>query len=60
MLRDGLGGRAAGLIYTCQARGRHGFDSWFRIVWIIINACLIKQPNGTLSQMYAQTYIRVK
>ena len=34
----------------------------FRIVWIIIPACLIKQPNsnGTLSRMYMQTYIRVK
>ena len=24
--RNGSGGRAAGLMYTCQARG-HGFDS---------------------------------
>ena len=44
----------------------HGFDSRrgvshiFRIVWIIIPACLIKQPNGTLSRMYVQTYISVK
>ena len=57
------GGRAAGLIYSCQARG-HGFDSqWagvsrkFRIVWMIIPAYLIKQPNSTLSRMYEQTYI---
>ena len=32
----------------------------FRIVWIIIPACLIKQPNGTLSRMYVRTYISVK
>ena len=32
----------------------------FRIVWIIISACLIKQPNGTLSRMYVQTYISFK
>ena len=32
----------------------------FEIVWIVIPACLIKQPNGTLSRMYVQTYIRVK
>ena len=36
------GGRATGLIYTCQAGG-HGFDyrclPQFRIVWIIIPAC---------------------
>ena len=31
-----------------------------RIVWIIIPACLIKQPNGTLSRMCVQTYISVK
>ena len=31
-----------------------------RIVWIIIPACLIKQPNGTLSRMYVQTFISVK
>ena len=29
----------------------------FKIVWILIPACLIKQPNGTLSRMYVQTYI---
>ena len=57
-------GRAADLIYTCQVRC-HGFDSQcvshiFRIVWIIIPASLIKQPNGTLSRMYVQTYISVK
>ena len=27
---------------------------------MIISTCLIKQPNGTLSRMYVQTYIRVK
>ena len=44
--RNGSGGRAAGLIYTCQARG-HGFVSHkFRIVWIIIPACLIKGGGG--------------
>ena len=32
----------------------------FRIVWIIIHACLIKQPNGTLSQNYVQPYIGVR
>ena len=37
-----------------------GVSHKFRIVWIIIPACLIKQPNGTLSRMYVQTYIRVK
>ena len=31
-----------------------------RIVRIIIPACLIKKPNGTLSRMYMQTYARVK
>ena len=29
-----------------------GVSHKFRIVWIIIPACLIKQPNGTLSRMY--------
>ena len=56
-------GRTADLIYTCQVRC-HGFESGvshiFRIVWIIIPACLIKQPNGTLSRMFVQTYISVK
>ena len=57
------GGRAASLIYTCQARG-HGFN--FRYFPQIkdcmdnIHACLIKQPNSTLSRMYVQTYIRIK
>ena len=37
-----------------------GVSYKFRIVWIIIPACLIKQPKGTLSRMYVQTYIRVK
>ena len=37
-----------------------GVSHKFRIAWIIIPACLIKQPNGTLSWMYVQTYIRVK
>ena len=37
-----------------------GVSQKFRIVWIIIPACLIKQPNGTLSRIYVQTYIRVK
>ena len=38
-----------------------GVSHKFRIVWIIIPACLNKQPNanGTLSRMYVQTYIRV-
>ena len=54
-------GRAADLIYTCQARCRFPvFPHIFRIVWIIIPACLIKQPNGTLSRMYVQTYVSVK
>ena len=37
-----------------------GASHIFRIVWIIIPACLIKQPNGTLSRLYVQTYISVK
>ena len=37
-----------------------GVSHIFRIVWIIIPACLIKQPNGTLSRMYVQTFISVK
>ena len=37
-----------------------GVSHIFRIVRIIIPACLIKQPNGTLSRMYVQTYISVK
>ena len=50
-------GRAADLIYTCQVRcyvtgSIPGVSHIFRIVWIIIPACLIKQPNGTLSRMY--------
>ena len=32
----------------------------FSIVRMIIPACLIKQPNGTLSRMYVHTYTRVK
>ena len=32
----------------------------FGIVRIIIPVCLIKQPNGTVSRMKVQTYIRVK
>ena len=31
-----------------------------RIVWIIIPACLIEQPNRTLIRMYVQMYMRVK
>ena len=59
------GGRAADLIYTCQARGHGagatlGVSHKFRIVRIIISACFIKQPKGTLSRMYVHTYIRVK
>ena len=60
---NSLVGRAADLIYTRQTRC-HGFDSrcfphiWN--VWKIIPACLIKQPNGTLSRMYVQTYISGK
>ena len=34
--------------------------SLFRIVCIIIPVCSIKQPNGTLSRMYVQTYFMVK
>ena len=37
-----------------------GVSHIFRIAWIIIPACLIKQPNGTLSRMYVQTCISVK
>ena len=37
-----------------------GVSHKLRILWIIIPACLIKQPNGTLSRMYVQTYISVK
>ena len=37
-----------------------GVSHKFRIVWIIIPVSLIKQPNGTLSQMHVQTYITVK
>ena len=53
-------GRATDLIYTCQARCHGSIPHIFTIVWIIIPACLIKQPNGTLSRMYVQTYISVK
>ena len=31
-----------------------GVSRKFRIVRIIIPACLIKQPNGTLSRIYVQ------
>ena len=37
-----------------------GVSHKFGIVWIIIPACLIEQPNGNLSRMYVQTCIRVK
>ena len=37
-----------------------GVPHIFRIVLIIIPACLIKQPNVSLSRMYVQTYISVK
>ena len=37
-----------------------GVSHKLRIVWIIIPACLIKQPNSTPSRMYVQTYITVK
>ena len=37
-----------------------GVSHKFRIVRMIIPACLIMQPNGTLSRMYVQTYIRAK
>ena len=50
-------GRAADLIYTCQVRCEGsipGVSHIFRIVWIIIPACLIKQPNGTLSRMHVK------
>ena len=61
-------GRAADLIYMylytlvkSDVTGSiPGVSHIFRIVWIIIPACLIKQPNGTLSRMYVQTYISVK
>ena len=33
-----------------------GSSHIFRIVWIIIPACLIKQPNGTLSRVYVHIY----
>ena len=36
-----------------------GVSHKYRFVRIIIHVCLIKQPNGTLSRMYVQTYIRV-
>ena len=36
-----------------------GVSHIFSMVWIIIPACLIKQPNSTLSRMYVQTYISV-
>ena len=54
---------AAYLICTCQARG-HGFDCRcfsqnIGLLRLIIPGCLIKQPNGTLSRMYVETYIRV-
>ena len=57
------GGIAHMLNITCQVRvtgSIPGVSHIFRIVWIIIPACLIKQPNGTLSRMYVQTYISVK
>ena len=62
-LRNGFGGRAAGLVHTCQAKvtgSIPGVSHKFRIVRISILACLIKQPNGTLSRTYVQTYIRIK
>ena len=60
--RNGSGGRAAGL-YTLvkpEVTGLiPGVSHKFRIVWIIIPAFLIKQPNGILNLMYLQTYTRV-
>ena len=51
------------VVYTCEARG-HRFDSRcshkFKIVRMIIPTWLINQPDGTLSRMYVQKYIRVK
>ena len=50
-------------VYTCYA-GCHGFDSrcfpHIEIVWIFNLACLIKKPNGSLSRMCVQAYLRVK
>ena len=37
-----------------------GVSHKFRIVRIIISACLIKQPNDTLNRMYVQTFIRIR
>ena len=50
---------------SCRARGHDvgsltGVSLKFSIVRIIIPACKIKQPNGSLSWMYVQTNIRVK
>ena len=63
MRRNGSGGRAAGLIYTCQARG-HKFDSrcFPQIKDCMDNySCLLYQaPYGKLSRIYVQTYISVK
>ena len=55
--RNGSGGRAAGL-YTLVKPEVTSVSHKFRIVLIIISACLIKQP--TLSRMYVQTHISVK
>ena len=60
--RNSSGGRAAGLIYTYRQLPEvtgsiPGVSHKFRIVRIIIPACLIKQPNGTLSRMYVLTYM---
>ena len=41
--------------YTLVTGSIPGVSHKLRIVWIIIPDCLIKQPNGTLSWMYAQT-----
>ena len=61
--RNGSGGSAAGL-YTLvmpEVTGSiPGVSHEFRFVRIMFPASLIKQSksNGTLSQVYAQTYIR--
>ena len=52
--------RAHPIVKSDVAGSIPGVSHIFRIVWIIIPACLIKQPNGTLSRMYVQTYISVK
>ena len=63
--RNRSGGRAGGLFVYILVKPEvtgsiPSVSLKFKIVRIFISACLVKQPNGTLSRMYVQTYIRVK